>query len=426
MLALVGKGDAGPLSIVVLPFANLTGDPQQAYLADGLTAAVTSDLSRIRDAFIVSTATAFAYKDRPVTVQQIGQELGVRFALQGGVQRSGEKIRINAQLADTTTNAQLWSESFDGNQGDLFGLQEMLTTRIGISLREKMVVVAARESETRKSDPTVADMMLRARALSFKRESKANYDERNALYRKVLLVEPNNVRAMVNLANSLSTEALNQIKDPAARETQLVEARDLALKAKELEPTYPSINTAITIYALTHGDFEGARRADEAELALNPKEPSAYSNLAGDHVDLGEPAKAVELLTQAIRLDPRKVDATILRNMTVAQFMLGDDEAAIEWARKALAANPGFIGQHAFMAMSYARKGRPHWVEGRSRIAANCGPDVHFDKVPSQQTSDIFTRLQHILGDTARPSMALGWSARVAKSRRSRARRGVA
>lgn len=87
LLALVGKGDAGPLSIVVLPFANLTGDPQQAYLADGLTAAVTSDLSRIRDAFIVSAATAFAYKDKPLTVQQIGKELGVRFALQGGVQR---------------------------------------------------------------------------------------------------------------------------------------------------------------------------------------------------------------------------------------------------------------------------------------------------------------------------------------------------
>ena len=92
MLALVGKGDAGPLSIIVLPFANLTGDPEQSYVADGLTAAIASDLSRIRDAFIVSTVTAFAYKDRPVTVQQIGKELGVRFALQGGVQRSGDRF----------------------------------------------------------------------------------------------------------------------------------------------------------------------------------------------------------------------------------------------------------------------------------------------------------------------------------------------
>jgi TolB-like protein len=180
LLALVGKGDAGPLSIVVLPFANLTGDPQQAYVADGLTAAITSDLSRIRDAFIVSTATAFAYKDKAVTVQQIGKELGVRFALQGGVQRSGDKIRINAQLADTTTNAQLWSESFEGNQGDLFALQEMVTARIGRSIGREMLIVAVRDSESRKSDPRAIDLLLRAKAISLKPDSKTIYSEAQA------------------------------------------------------------------------------------------------------------------------------------------------------------------------------------------------------------------------------------------------------
>jgi adenylate cyclase len=166
LLALVGEGDAGALSIVVLPFANLSGDPLQAYVADGITGAVTADLSRIRDAFIVSTATAFAYKHKPLTVQQIGKELGVRFALQGGVQRSGDKI--NAQLADTTSNAQLWSESFDGSQGNLFALQESVTARIGNSIGREMVIVAARDSEARKSTPAVADLMLRARALNLK------------------------------------------------------------------------------------------------------------------------------------------------------------------------------------------------------------------------------------------------------------------
>lgn len=104
------------LSIMVLPFTNGTGDPQQAYIADGLTASITADLARIRDAFVVGSATAFAYKDKPVTLQQVGKELDVRFVLHGNVQRSGTKIRINAQLADTSSNAQLWSESFDGDQ----------------------------------------------------------------------------------------------------------------------------------------------------------------------------------------------------------------------------------------------------------------------------------------------------------------------
>ena len=161
----VVTADAGPLSIVVLPFSNLTGDPNQAYVADGLTASLTADLSRIQDAFIVNAATAFAYKDKPVTAQQVGKELGVHFVLQGSVQRSGTKIRINAQLADATSNAQLWSETFEGDQSDLFALQDQVTTLVGNSIGREMVIVAARESETRKSSPKVSDLMLRARAL---------------------------------------------------------------------------------------------------------------------------------------------------------------------------------------------------------------------------------------------------------------------
>src|SRR5580704_2281498 len=133
--------DAGPLSIVVLPFTNLTGDANQAYVADGLTASLTADLSRIRDAFIVNAATAFAYKDKPVTAQHVGRELGVHFVLQGSVQLSGTKIRINAQLADASSNAQLWSESFEGDQSDLFALQDQVTARISNSIGREMVIV---------------------------------------------------------------------------------------------------------------------------------------------------------------------------------------------------------------------------------------------------------------------------------------------
>ena len=125
--------DAGPLSIVVLPFANLTGDPAQAHLADGMTASVTADLSRIVDAFVVGTGAALAYKDKPMTAQQVGRELGVRFLLQGNVQRSGKQIRINAQLSDTHSNAQLWSESFDGDSADLFALQETIRRAVPAS-----------------------------------------------------------------------------------------------------------------------------------------------------------------------------------------------------------------------------------------------------------------------------------------------------
>jgi len=135
----VVTADAGPLSIVVLPFQNLTGDPNEAYVADGVTANLTADLSRIRDAFIVNATTAFAYKDKPVTAQQVGKELGVHFVLQGSVQRNGTKIRINAQLADAISNAQLWSDTFAAQTDRigrprirrLNGLQRTEALRIG-------------------------------------------------------------------------------------------------------------------------------------------------------------------------------------------------------------------------------------------------------------------------------------------------------
>ena len=358
LLALVGTGNAGPLSIVVLPFANLTGDPQQAYLADGLTAALTADLSRIRDAFIVSPATAFAYKDKPVTVQQIGKELGVRFALQGGVQRNGTKIRINAQLADTTTNAQLWSESFDGDQGDLFALQDMVTTRIGNGIGREMLVVAARESDTRKSDPRTVDVMLRARALGTKPVTLRNFEEQQALHRQVLSLEPNNAQAMAGLAVALSRPVDSGfIVDAIARKKQMAEARDLALKAKGIDPSIADIYFTLALSALARGDTKEARRAVETSLSLDPKNPDRYNALALDYFYAGAPAQAIEVLTKAIHLDPRNVSGRILMNMGRAQFMFGDDDVAIQWLLKAIDASPDLWHSYPYLAMAYARKG---------------------------------------------------------------------
>ena len=377
LLAIVGKGDAGPLSIVVLPFANLTGDPQQAYLADGITAAVTADLSRIRDAFIVSTATAFAYRDKAFTVQQIGKELGVRFALQGSVQRSGEQIRISAQLADTTTGGQLWSESFEGNLGELFALQEMVTTRLGNSIGREMVVVAARDSERQRGDPRAADLMMRANALALRPIALAPYQEAQTLYRQALLLEPNNARALAGLAASLSVPAANGlIADARIREEQLVEARDLALKAKALDPSLPGIYVTLSDYADTHGDYEGARRASETALSLEPKNPWRYSNLASDYLMAGDPKRAIELLAKAITLDPRRVPDGALLNMGAAQFMIGDDDAATEWLLRTLDKNTDLTVTYALLAMAYARKG--DHVRSRNAAATMLRADPNY------------------------------------------------
>jgi adenylate cyclase len=352
--------DAGPLSIVVLPFTNLTGDANQAYVADGLTASLTADLSRIRDAFIVNAATAFAYKDKPVTAQQVGKDLGVHFVLQGSVQRSGTKIRINAQLADATSNAQLWSDSFEGDQSDLFALQDRVTTLVGNSIGREMVIVAARESETRKSSPKVADLMLRAGALRLKPLSLKNFQQEEDLYRQALALEPNNPSVMARLAICLALQPENfpAGMDEGIKEKKWVEGRDLALKAKELDPDNPDIYVPIGTYAYYHGDLAGFRRAAETRLSLRPKDPSAYLILANVfYFNEGEPRRAIELLTQAINLDPKHPDEVILLMMGSAYFMLGDNDAAIEWLQKSLEINPGLVYAYANLAMAYALKG---------------------------------------------------------------------
>jgi adenylate cyclase len=211
--------DVGPLSIVVLPSTTLTGDVNQVYVADALTAALTADLSRIRDVFMVSTMTAFAYKDKPATAQQVGKELGVHFVMQGGVLGSGTKLRINAQLAGATSNAQLWSESFGGDPSDLFALQDQVTARIDNSIGREMIIVAApeerdpqeRDPEERDPEvqPKVADLMLGASALRLKPYCLTNEQQMENLNRQVLVLEPRNASTMAYLASALISQPNN-------------------------------------------------------------------------------------------------------------------------------------------------------------------------------------------------------------------------
>jgi adenylate cyclase len=381
--------DAGALSIMVLPFQNLTGDPNQAYVADGLTASLTADLSRIRDAFIVNAATSFAYKDKLVTAQQVGRDLGVHFVLQGSVQRSGTKIRINAQLADATSNAQLWSERFEGDQSDLFALQDQVTTRIGNSIGREMVIVAARESETSKSSPRASDLILRARALALKPRSLMNWQQIADLYRQVLALEPNNTDAMVGLAISLVLQPDNfsSQMDRSVKEQIFAEGRDLAMKAKELDPDNSEVYVVIGTYALHHGDLAGARRANEIRLSLKPRDQSAYLNLAYMFFQEGEPRRAIELLTQAINLDPRHTHEYVLLMMGSAYLMLGDNDAAIEWLLRSSEKNPSFGRTYALLAMAFANKGEDARARAAALEARRLDPNIKLSTFDDQRAS---------------------------------------
>jgi TolB-like protein len=195
-----GKDEAGSptlliaprLSIVVLPFANLSDDREQQYFADGITDDLTTDMSRLDHQFVISRNTAFAYKDKRIDTKQIGRELGVRYLLEGSVRRSGNQVRVNAQLIDAETDAHLWAERFDRDTGDLFALQNEITGRIASALGVELIAAQA----TRPTEhPTAQDYILRGRAARLKPNSRDVYAEAISLFEHALALDPQSAAA---------------------------------------------------------------------------------------------------------------------------------------------------------------------------------------------------------------------------------------
>ena len=180
------------LSIVVLPFANLSDDQEQQYFADGVTEDLTTDLSRLAHMLVISRNTAFTYKDKPVNAKQIGRELGVRYVLEGSVQRSGKQVRVNAQLIDAETDAHLWAERFERDIGDLFALQNEITSRIAVALNLALVgAEAARPT----AQPDALDYIFRGRAALAKGASRDSFAEAIDLFERALALDPHSAEA---------------------------------------------------------------------------------------------------------------------------------------------------------------------------------------------------------------------------------------
>jgi TolB-like protein/class 3 adenylate cyclase/Flp pilus assembly protein TadD len=350
----------GRHSIVVLPFANLSGNPEQAYLADGLTAKITTDLSRAAGLFVIAATTANTFRDKQIHVQQVGKDLGVRFVLQGNVQRGGEQIRINAQLADTSSGGQLWAETFDGDSSDLFALQDRITSRIANSIGREIVVAAARESEARKTDPQAGDLLLRAVALTIKTRGLETLQQQEKLFREILVLDPNNVDVMARLATCLMNQRRVYINvlGPQVAEEKLKEGYSFALKAKELDPANTLTYEALGVYFTFRRDLAQAIAAFQKGIALNRNHMPFYDGLARASLISGEPKKSIEYAEQALSLDPRGPQITTsMIFLGVGHFFLGHDDLAIEWLEKARAEAPKNPNVLQHLAIAYAKKG---------------------------------------------------------------------
>ena len=203
--------EAAHLSLVVLPFTNLSGDPAQDYFADGVTENLTTDLSRIRDSFVIARNTAFTFKGKAVDAREIGKELGVRYVLEGSVQRDQGRVRVNAQLIDAQTGAHLWADRFEEDVADLFKLQDEVVARLANSLGTELVKAEAR-GDRRIANLDAFDLTMRGRALNFeflRRPTRETNNAMRALYEQALEINPEEAAALSGDATTYLFDKIN-------------------------------------------------------------------------------------------------------------------------------------------------------------------------------------------------------------------------
>jgi adenylate cyclase len=211
------RARAPRLSIVVLPFANLSDDREQQYLADAITDDLTTDLSRISDMVVISRNSAFTYRDRSVETRQLGRELNVRYVLEGSVRRSGKRLRVNTQLIDAENGVHIWAERFDHAADDLFKLQDEVTGQIAVALNLELVGAEAAQPA---DDPDALDCILRARAALNRGPDRENYAEAIKLFEDALGLDPGSVNARAFLVHALTSRVLEQMTDAAGADLE--------------------------------------------------------------------------------------------------------------------------------------------------------------------------------------------------------------
>jgi adenylate cyclase len=357
-------GNTPRLSIVVLPFANLSDDPSQEYLADGIAEDLTTDLSRIEDSFVIARNTAFTYKGKPVEAKQIGRALGVRYVLEGSVRRAGSQVRINVQLIDAETGAHLWAERFDREAQQLLGLESEITGRIARSVRSRMVTA---EAGRMTDHPDALDYILRGRAALTKPVSLASSDEAIGAFEHALTLDPTAVRARIGLASALISRVLDEFS--TAPTVDLQRAEILLDQALAAAPNSGWAHYVKGQLSRAQGHCDSAIPEYEAAIALDRNSAPSYAWLGWCRFLAGDVDKTIGLEEEAIRLSPqdRAIGAWYGR-IGMVHLLEGRTRQAIDWLEKARARyseqNREPIYVSAWLAAAHALNGEGERARG--------------------------------------------------------------
>lgn len=355
-------------SIAVLPFDNMSGDPEQEYFADGITEDIITEVSKIAGLLVISRNSTFTYKKKAVKVQDICRDLGVRYVLEGSVRKAGGRVRITAQLIDGVSGGHLWAERYDRGLEDIFAVQDDVTERIVGSLEVKLIDEAeARPSRVETGNPDAYDCLLRGRE-QYRLFSKDGNAAARTLYEKAIALDPDYAAAHAALAETYihdffmgSTEALDR-------------AYELAQTARDLDPSLPLVYEALASVHLFMRRHDEAVAAARRWIEVEPGNAEAYANLAGMLHFAGEPERVAGLIEKAKRLNPYY---PFYYTLYVGQacFILHRFEDAAATIKRAIAHNPQSLPAQFFLAAAYGQMGKTDLARDALSEVRRISPD---------------------------------------------------
>ena len=356
-----------PLSIVVLPFVNLSGDPNKDYFADGVTESLTTDLSRIRGSFVIGRHTAFTFKGKAVDLKQIGRELNVRYVLEGSLQRSGNRLPVNVQLIDAETGNHLWAERFDKLITDLFDMQDEIVARLANTLDAQLIAAEARRAE-RSLHPNSMDLFFQGRACWNKGFAPEYMTQARDFFERSLALDSNNIDAMVFLAAlHIVVGAGFQTDDRAAH---LAVAETTLTKALSHAPNHAFAHLALGVVQSTTNRVAQGVAEYERALALDRNLADAHALIGEARTYMGRAVETEAHINEAFRLSPRDILAfNWLMLIGYAKLRLNADAEAVSCFRRSIEANRNYPVTHFALAAAHALLGS----QDEARAAAKAG-----------------------------------------------------
>jgi len=341
-------------SIVVLPFDNMSKDPDQDYFSDGITEDLTSALSKISSLFVIARNSAFTYKGKAVKVQDINRELGVRYVLEGSVRKADNQVRITAQLIDATTGGHVWSERYDRPLQDIFALQDEVVRKIVTTLKLQLTVQEQGMLVRKTTDNLEAyDYFLRGLESLNRSTQEANAQARQ-MFEKVLELDPQYAEAYAFLGLTYEREwGFQWSQDPQTLERELV----LAQQAVALDDSLPLAHLALGRVSLWKKQHDQAIAEAERAIALDPNDAIGYWWLGVILNFAGRPEEAIGLIEKAMRLNPH-YPPVYLFSLGQSYHLIGRYEEAIAAFKKVLTRNPNLLPAHQDLATIYSGLGR--------------------------------------------------------------------